>query len=189
MTDLQTVYKEETSGRRYHVPIVSKKESIPSAPEATDVVTLDLNKPLTKGEFKKLSDSLKALYIKHLREKYGVTLTQIANMLEYTPSHFSAGIISKLNLNKLFKTRAMQTRTQKKEWNKFLCYTESSEADTQKPSLKKSTSADTMCCSCSFILKGELQLKDITERIQAMVSDGTPCTISVSIDVSNEKGW
>lgn len=191
MTDLQEVYKAETTGRHYHVPIVSKKGSTFKEPPAEEVVYVNLNEPIKRDEFKKLSDSSKAMYITHLRERYEVTATQIAEMLGYNPCHFSAYIVSPLNLKGLFKRRAKPSRKQISEWKKFLntdVIQEVNSPTSPTPTLKKETAPLAMFCNCSFTLKGELRVSDIAAKIQAMVADGTPCSISVAINSIDENG-
>lgn len=186
--DLHEVYKAETVGKHYHVPIVSKKGGTFQEPPAEEVVSVNLNEPIKKEEFRKLSDSSKIMYIKHLRERYEVTATQIAEMLGYNPCHFSAYIVSPLNLKGLFKHRAKPSRKQISEWKKFLIANETTAEANSSPVLKKETPPLTMFCNCSFTLKGELRVSDIAAKIQAMVADGTPCSISVAINSIDENG-
>lgn len=182
MSDIQEVYKEDTIGRRYHTPIISKKGGTFKEPKPETPITVNVKSPISLEEFRKLTDSLKIIYIKSLREQYGATSTQIAEMLGYSPSHFSK-IVSKLGLVGLFSRGGRLSKKQKSEWNKFL---KSGEINRQehvvtKQILKKEESPAAMFCNCSFKLKGELKVEDITNKIRAMVSDGTPCSISISI--------
>lgn len=179
MTEIEEVYREDTIGRRYHTPIKSKKGTAYKEPPPAEVVSVKLNAPMNRDEFKKLNDSLKVTYIQHLRKVFGCTSTQIAEMLGYNPSHFST-LISKLNLKGLFKGRP--TKKQVTAWKKFLKSAEPAAENTVKPELKKQEAPMAMFCNCSFTLKGELKVSDIAERIKAMVSDGTPCQISIAIN-------
>lgn len=81
MTEIQEVYKEDTSGRRYHAPTLSKKGERYKEPPSEPPVTVNIKRPMRRDEFRRLSDSLKAIYIKSLCEQYQATATQIANML------------------------------------------------------------------------------------------------------------
>lgn len=184
ITDIQEVYKEDTVGRKYHTPIITKKNNnIPAEPPATEAITINLNAPISRNEFKKISDSLKILYIKNIRQKYGASAGQIAQMLGYTQSHFSTAVVTRLNLKGLFRSRPKQTKKQQTEWKKFL---KNGIEDQKAPTTKSSVPA--MFCNCSFTLKGELRMSDISERIHAMVADGTPCSISVAINALDKHG-
>ena len=102
MTEIEEVYREDTIGRRYHTPTKSKKGTIHRDEPASEMVSLNLNSPMDKEEFKKLTDSLKVIYIQHLRKTFGCTSTQIAEMLGYSSCHFSR-LMSNLNQKGLFK--------------------------------------------------------------------------------------
>lgn len=180
MTEIQEVYKEDTIGRRYHVPTKSKRGTVFRTEPPSDVVSLDLNTPINKEEFKNLTDSLKVIYIQHLRKTFCCTSTQIAEMLGYNVSHFST-LVSKLNLKGLFK-KGRPNKKQIAAWKKFLKKTEPETETVFKPELKRHEAPMAMFCDCSFTLKGELRVSDIAERIQSMVSDGTPCQISIAIN-------
>ena len=184
MTDIQEAYAEDTVGRKYHAPIKSKRLS-ESKGENGDVTTLNLNEPMTKEEFRKLSDTLKVMYVRNLHQTYGVTMKQIAEMLGYNVSHFSSSVITRLNLKGMFKGRK-PTQKQLALWKKFLKQGESVCEAPMKQELKCNSAPPAMVCNCSFTLKGELKAQDIAERIHSMVADGTLCSISVAIDALNE---
>lgn len=184
MTDIQEVYMEDTVGRKYRAPIVSKRAG-ESKGENGEMTTLNLNEPISKSEFRKLSDALKVMYIQNLHKTYGVTMKQIAEMLGYNVSHFSSSVISRLNLKGQFKGRR-PTQKQLALWKKFLKSAEPVHETQTKQELKRNSIPPAMVCNCSFTLKGELKVQDIAERIHAMVADGTPCSISVAIDALNE---
>lgn len=180
MTELEEVYREDTIGRRYHTPTKSKKGTVIREEPPSEVSSLNLNTPISKEEFRNLSDSLKVIYIQHLRKTFCCTSAQMADMLGYNQSHFST-LVSKLNLKGLFK-KGRPNKKQKAEWRKFLKSSEIVSDDTPKPELKKQSAPMAMICDCSFTLKGELRVSDIAERIRSMVSDGTPCQISIAIN-------
>lgn len=182
--EVKQVYKEDTVGRKYHIPIISKKQAEDKGDNG-ELMTLNVNKPMSKDEFRQLSDSLKVMYIQHLRKTYGVTMTQIADMLGYNVSHFSSKIISRLNLRGQFRGHR-PTKKQLALWKKFLKSGETESKPQQKQELKRTDTPLAMFCNCSFTLKGELKVQDIAERIHAMVADGTPCSISVAIDAIND---
>lgn len=187
MTDIEEVYREDTIGRRYHVPTKTKKGTVQREEPPSEVISLQLNSPMSKEEFKNLTDSLKIVYIRHLRKTFSCTQAQVAAMLGYNSSHFST-MVSKLNQKGLFKRGEQPTRKQITAWNKFLKSASNASDDVIKPELKNHDAPLTMFCNCSFTLRGELSVSDISERIKAMVSDGTPCQISIAINAldSNE---
>lgn len=186
MTDIEEVYRDDTIGRRYHVPTKSKKGTVLRKEPPSEVVSLQLNSPMSREEFNKLTDSLKVIYLKHLRETFACTSTQVAEMLGYNTSHFST-LTSKLNQKGLFKRGERPTKKQVVAWNKFLKSAESSSEKVFKSEFKKQDSPMSMFCNCSFTLKGELSVADISERIKAMVVDGTPCQISIAINALEDK--
>lgn len=182
MTEIQEVYKEDTVGRKYFRPIINKKlaDSIGSNGK---VKTLKFNRPMPKSEFKNLNDDLKIIYLKYLRETYGATLTQVAEMLGYNVSYFSSKFVSRLKLKGLFKGHPSQEQAAR--WEEFL--------QNGNPEKQKKTEEAVVCpeppsasfCDCSFTLKGGLKTSDIVKRVQAMVDEGTPCIISVSVSALN----
>lgn len=183
--EVKQVYQEDTVGRKYHTPIISKKQTKDKGDNG-ELMTLNVNKPMSKEEFRQLSDSLKVMYIQHLRKTYGVTMTQIADMLGYNVSHFSSKIISRLNLRGQFRGRR-PTKKQLALWKKFLKSGETESEPPKKQELKRTDTPLAMFCNCSFTLKGELKVQDIAERIHAMVADGTLCSISVAIDAIDKE--
>ena len=184
MTEIQEVYQEDTSGRRYRTPIITKGGYTYKMPPIDEPTTISLKKPMTRDEFKGLSDSLKVIYITHLKEQYGCTATQIAKMLGYSSNYFSKKIVSALNLSGVFKRGGRVSKKQLAAWNKFLKNETEKPASSTSPkqTLKQESAPATMFCSCSFTLKGELKVSDIADRISAMVADGTQCSISIAID-------
>lgn len=181
MTEIEKAYKEDTIGRRYHTPTKSKNGTINREEPPSEIVRLQLNTPINKEDFKKLTDSLKVIYLQHLRKTFACTSTQIAKMLGYSSSHFST-LVSKLNQKGLFKKGKRPTKKQMMAWKKFLENADTASENVFKPELKKQDVPMSMFCNCSFTLKGELSVSDISERIKAMVSDGTPCQISIAIN-------
>lgn len=180
-TEIKEVYKDDTVGRRYHIPTKSKKGTVLRKEPPSEVVSLQLNSPMNKDEFNKLTDSLKVIYLKHLRQTFACSSIQVAQMLGYNSSHFCT-LTSKLNQKGLFQKGKKPTKKQKIAWNKFLQGTEPAAEGVFKPELKKHETPMSMFCNCSFTLKGELSVSDISERIKAMVVDGTPCQISIAIN-------
>ena len=185
MTEIQEAYKEDTIGRRYHAPILSKKNDLHNNAKAEDPVTLNLNKPMGRSEFKGLSDSLKTLYIKHLRDKYNVTMVQMAEMLGYSTSGFH-NIVSGLKLNGIFKRDGAPNNKKNNdaEWNSFLNNGDNPAKNEKRKAndmVRKNKSLGV--CDCSFTVKGAMNVSEISEMISAMVTDGTTCVINVAIEV------
>lgn len=180
VTDIQEVYREDTIGRRYHTPTKSKRGAVLREEPPSEVLSLNLNAPIDKEEFRNLSDSLKVIYIQHLRKTFCCTSAQVASMLGYNHSHFST-LVSKLNQKGLFK-KGRPNKKQIAAWKKFLKGSEPASENVLKPELKKQDAPAAMFCDCSFTLKGELRVSDIADRIKSMVSDGTQCQISIAIN-------
>lgn len=184
--EIQTAYKEDTVGRHYHTPIVTKRSPIrmekPSPP-----VIFSLNKPIGRDDFKKLSDETKVMYIKHLKEKYNATAGQIAEMLGYNRGYFSKGFITPLGINDLFPKGGKVSKKQIAGWKMFLKSKESTESEpaaefTTSSEVKPAeTTAENTFCDCSFTLKGKLKVLEIAKKINAMVEDGVECLISIAI--------
>ena len=178
MTEIQEAYRDDTIGRRYHIPIVSKKNTTIKC-DVGDIVSINLDEPIGKEGFNKLSSTSQATYIKHIHERFGVTTEQVAAMLGYSPAHFRSAIIGKLKLQGVFKRNGRPSKKQLAAWKKFLSTgtpaTDSSISEATKVELKKKSPPPTMFCDCSFTLKGELSVSDIASKIQALVADGTQC--------------
>lgn len=187
MTEIEEVYRDDTIGRRYHTPTKSKKGTVCRQEPPSEVISLQLNSPMNKEEFSKLTDSLKVIYLQHLRKTFACSSTQVAEMLGYNSSHFCT-LTSKLNQKGLFQRGKRPTKKQIMAWNKFLKNSEPHSENVFKPELKKQDAPMSMFCNCSFTLKGELSVSDISERIKAMVSDGTPCQISIAINAIEDNG-
>ena len=118
--ELKNAYHEDTTGRAYH-PHTATKPPVnftdPNGEKETQCVHLD--EPMKKEEFAKLNDTLKKLYIEHLRKKYNARQTDIAAMLGYDRAYFG-----KLCIKLGFKPRKGPYKPKKTEeverWNEFL---------------------------------------------------------------------
>ena len=210
MNEIHEVYKEDTVGRRYHVPIVSKKMQTKLDDGGGEIICINLNKRMSKQEFSRLSDSMKAMYIRNLNENYGASKSQIAETLGYSSRNMS-NIISKLGLKSLFK-RGRQSKRDAELWEQFTreAVNSNNESINQELTLSNATNSDmvsvenkentisnakeqgtelsqTKLSEFSFVLRGKLRAQDIAERIHAMVADGTMCSIVVSVAL-NEHG-
>lgn len=207
MNEIHEVYKEDTVGRRYHVPIVSKKMQTTFDDGGGEIICINLNKRMSKQEFSHLSDSMKAMYIRNLNENYGAAMSQIAEMLGYSSRNMS-NIVSKLGLKSLFK-RGRQSKFDAKLWEQFTqeAAIPNNENIDRESSLYNSTNSDTVAVDderntmsnakeprveplltrlseFSFTLRGKLRAQDIADRIHAMVADGTMCSVVVSVNLN-----
>jgi predicted transcriptional regulator len=116
--DIREAYEEDTVGRKYHNSITSKNNNYGMKTEAGNCTTLQLNEPMTWTQFKKLSDSLKIMYLKHLREKYNVNISLLAKMFGVVPSTVFK-LCQRLGFYELL-TRTYMTKAEKQAWNEFV---------------------------------------------------------------------
>ena len=192
--EIKEVYQEDTTGRKYRAPIVSKrKRDVERVEENGEVATVKLTEPMNRSEFEELPGSLKTMYIKHLHDVYGVSMTQLANMLGIPYITFRRKM-DKLDVKGVFsKGRNMQSKKQIKEWNKFLSLKKDVE-DSSKVILKTEDKivdtkpqANNLSLSvndCVFSLTGELNAQDIARKISAMVNDGVFCNVKIQIEAA-----
>lgn len=204
-TEIRDVYNEDTIGRRYHIPIVTKKNNSNRHQVSEPPVTVNVKAPMCKKEFKQLPPSLQAEYIKGLRQNYDATATQIGEMLGYTQGYIYK-VIKKLGLSSMFPAGGRTSREQKKNWKLFLSqlsdasdideqtktqgrkiYTEPAPLTFPKPLNRCDLQADTTFKQCSFVLTGALDVGDVCRKISAMVPNGTPCEVSIRISKTTDK--
>ena len=197
--DIQEVYQEDTIGRKYYTPIVSKKNTYSKPPKPAQVSTFNFNKPMSRDEFLKLDKSLQVMYIKYLNEQYGATAVQISEMLGYSVKLFRDKVMNPLGLKGCFKRGGRMSKEKMDRWQSFLgdkqeSATKPKESKPKKKQTKKQstpqnkkTEPNTVMSpvSCSFIVKGKLKADEIARRISVLVSDGTECEINVQVDVLN----
>lgn len=197
--EIRDVYNEDTIGRKYRTPIVTKKNNSNKHQVSEPLVTVNVKAPMRKEEFKQLPPSLQAEYIKGLRQNYDATATQIGEMLGYAQGYIH-DIIKKLGLCSLFPVGGRKSEEQKKNWELFVSrlsdvpnaneqtkkqerkiYTEPAPLPFPKPLNRCDLQADTTFKQCSFVLTGALDIGDICRKISAMVPNGTPCEVSIRI--------
>ena len=193
--EIREVYEEDTIGRKYHPPIVSKKWTTPvKEEEHGEVFTLRFDRPMSDEEFQELNNELKSLYLKHLKNRYNVSMGQIADMLGI---HYSTlkRRIENVELCGVFpKGNNNQTKEQEKEWEKFLnVETEDvSDSEPEKEASEQQQYTSTLVpnytqiipmrvSEVTFKATGILNVSDISKKISSMIDDGTVCEISVSI--------
>lgn len=192
--EIRDCYNEDTVGRKYHASITTKKGIGNLKGESSEPITMNLNKPMKWKEFKQLTDSMKVMYLKHLVTTYGVNGVEVRNMLGVSNSYFYANVITKMSLTGLFGSgRAGKTAEQEKAWCKFLGEAEEPVVESlpepiEEPIEEPITEAPTptaTVCSFKFTQSGCLNIDELVKRITAMVSEGTPCTLKVSLSVES----
>lgn len=208
--EIRDVYNEDTIGRKYRTPIVTKKNNSNKHQVSEPLVTVNVKAPMRKEEFKQLPPSLQAEYIKGLRQNYDATATQIGEMLGYAQGYIH-DIIKKLGLCSLFPVGGRKSGEQKRNWEVFVSQLSEPNADEQVetkgrkiytepapfsfPSGFKNKSIENSCVpqsdttfkQCSFVLTGALDVGDICRKIGTMVPNGTPCEISIRISKNTDK--
>ena len=127
--EMERLYYTETNGKRIRSnkavrnkkklsgdTFISKKELKKKA----EVNTVNLNKPMTYAELKKLDDGMLAIYINHLRETFGVSNIQLAEMLG-APSNGVVGAYCRSHGVPQVGSGPVKTQTaeQRKAWDKF----------------------------------------------------------------------
>lgn len=192
--EIREVYQEDTVGRKYRVPIVSKNKDVGTVESKQEPITLKLNQPMSYDEFKLLSDDLKIMYVKHLRQCYKATRFHVAEALGINPSTVSHRIIEGLGLKGLFCKGPQMNAEQKKAWDKFMGKREESTpteavedvkpVETETIEVHPVNPVDTAeVCSFHFMQKGRLNMYEFCKRLNSMISEGTDCVITVRVDV------
>ena len=209
--EIRDIYNEDTIGRKYHAPIVTKKNNSDRWQTPEPPVTVNVKKPMCKKEFKQLPSSLQAEYIKSLKQNYDATATQIGEMLGYAQGYIH-DVIKKLGLSSLFPAGGRKSSEQHKNWELFLSQlSDASDTDEQTkkqerkiytepaplsfPAGFKDMSSKNRCVpqpdttfkQCSFVLTGALDVGDICRKISAMVPNGTSCEVSIRISKTTNK--
>jgi len=83
-----------------------------------EVMSCRMNEPMSWKEFKKLPTDVQALYIIHLRDKYGARNTDIAKMMGVERSYLSRHISA--NLPKLKKSPGGASKFEDPRWTNFI---------------------------------------------------------------------
>lgn len=199
--DYKSVYNEDTFGKKIHIPIKTP-QPIKSEKELKErngeVMTINLNKPMTKAQFYSLSDYNKKLYIQILREKYQPTNKDIAAMLKIDNS--TLGKIAK-DIGCPNPDRHKRSYEQVKAWHEFLNGGKATPTETApvaeqppepptppKPEPKESK-YDFRCNSVCFETTGELDAVKLYKQITTMFPEGTLCKVNIRIEaISAETG-
>lgn len=194
--DVQEVYQEDTQGRRYHViPISQRRTPVGGKPKGGEIKTINLNTPITRKEFNKMSDDSKRMYIQNIHNAFGCTQGQLSQMLGFTTSYFNQ-VLKRLGIGKEFKRGYKPTAEQRALWQKFI----NSDADELPHSVKISESTtqtpnntvDTEIVpttkaldgfSFSFEKTGNFNPNEILGLLKFLVPDGKNCSIKLSVEV------
>lgn len=186
--DIRESYKEDTIGRKHHTSIITKpKERIEDTPEK--IHTVYLNRPILWKEFKKLPNSLKKMYIEHLRDTYHASQTEIRAMLTCGAATIHR-CFTELNLIGTFpRGNAKKTKKQIKAWNAFLNNTETTEDSTpatptehlKGPESNTKPNSTTIIQNFSFTQSGPFNMDEFIKKIAAFITEGEECTITLNM--------
>jgi hypothetical protein len=189
--EIRECYREDTIGRKYHTPIVTKNRPMRINGENGDVTTLALDKPMTWDEFKGLSDSLKTTYIVHLVDKYNVGVNELCEMLGCARCTLYQRVTKPLSLGELFKTGHRMSKDEIIAWSEFLNPTEKLEKceDNTSENIEKCEETEVVAptepsfdvLKGKFILSGEFNMNKLTTLISALVNEGDNCMVTVTI--------
>lgn len=189
--ELNECYNEDTVGRKWRVPIITKRAPINTNRKASEPITMNLNKPMRWNELKTLSSGMQKMYLEHLLNNYNVKRKEIAGMLGITQCTLRR-IFHELGLP-VGGVGTSYVDTTKKPWDEFIAANET--VENTEPIIEEVTEevveefiedvtipVETLACdSVKFSITGELNSYDISHKISAMIPDGTPCHISVKI--------
>lgn len=177
--DIREVYREDTIGRKYHTNITTKK-SPESKVEPSEPVTINVNKPMKYDEFKKLNDSLKLVYINSLIENYNITIKDLCEMFGCSYATAHTKIIKKLNLLGLFgKGNNHKTKEQVLKWDSFLYGGENNAVDNTVDAAP--VEPNMRLIDFKLILEGKFDVDEVTSKLSALVQNGTPCEITITV--------
>ncbi len=150
------------------------------------VMTYQMNRPMSYKEFKKLPDDLKEKYLACLVDRFGVSLTEIARMMDVSTNT----IYSVVHRKKFTKVRSERgrrklTEAQAVDWAEFLSQLESvADAASEEPAPTVEAPVDTapverLIAPTSFSLEfnGKLSLGELVCAVQRVLGrtefDGT----------------
>lgn len=85
-----------------------------------DVVSVNLNSPMSWKEFKALPADLQTEYIKHLRGTYHANATKISDMFQISPQTLKKHLDAK-GVEVKFQAGKSMAAYQLDKWNKFVC--------------------------------------------------------------------
>jgi hypothetical protein len=176
-TELREAYTEDTVGRKYHVPIVSKREAKPANADAGPLRTLNLNKPMNKEQFAALPANLKRDYIVHLITEHGARRADIANMLGYSTSAFS---YTCTNLGIPRPTHKPKQASE--EWKAFISGYASAEAAPVEEEIKDSKTTSAACKTATVTFE-DATLDEVVRSLSHLTLGQRVKSISVSVEV------
>ncbi len=185
--EIREVYNEDTRGRKYHTPIVTKKDPRFKA-ESGPVTSIDLNAPMTWTEFKALPDTLKIKYLEHLRDYYRANMSTIARMFGITQPTLQP-IVNKLGLKGTFSRAPRVLRDNDlAKWNTFLnSGKDDSEANVvddfkeEQTPIETESSGSMKFTGCTFSFEGKFNVQDIVKKLSVCIDEGTECRIRISM--------
>ena len=185
--DIRDCYREDTVGRKYHASITTKKGIGDIKGEVSEPMSMNLHKPMKWKEFKALSDSMKRMYLEHLVATYSVTCSEIADMLEISHGYFYHAINQKLKFNGYaVNGRNAQTKEQRKAWSEFIGKVDIvPEEAAEEVEVVEDVTCTAPVNSFKFSQTGKLNTDELINRITALVSEGTNCTVRVSLTVES----
>lgn len=192
--EIKTTYQEDTRNRHYHQNIITKpKPRLEDTPG--EVHSLQLNKPMVWKEFKELTDNLKRMYIKHLRDTYRASGIEVRLMLGCSPAHFHRTLTS-LDLIGVFPKGKTPKRTkqEQRDWETFLNSNEKIKSlhklnDEVKPDNYDNTDSrlngpnkiSAKINEINFTQSGPFDFKEFTKRLEAFLIEGSNYVITVKI--------
>ena len=170
-----------------------------------DVHTVELGKPISYTEFKKLPESLGIEYITHIIKTYKANYTWISEMFGCSVGTVR-NILSAPPYNIKIKRGGRNSDIARKEWLEFISgddtkvsetASESSEQDKipieveaekieAETTTPKSERPKMQFRNCSLEFSGKFDTGRILNTLNAIVVDG--CNVTVKIDVSFEEG-
>lgn len=200
--EVRECYKEDTIGRKYHAPIVTKNKPAVVDGECGEVESLQLKKPMQYKEFSELNDELKKIYLTHLRDTYHTTQGRVCEMLGISQSYFWKKVITPLNLYGMYSgVKRKLDEDERAAWNNFLnpaieepleetaeAVEESTVDNTEEVVVSEPTPTATTT-RLSFRMCGPLNAVEIARKIATMIEPGTHCTVDVDIRARGDGGY
>ena len=174
--DLEEIYKEETQGKRIHIPIRTKS-SLQKRKEIIKMNTYNLHAPMNKSEFLALPDDLKIEYLTWLESTFRVSTYEIStDMLGYKDGSALGRLKKRLGMKTTHYHKSTRSPEQTLAWHTFI-------NSTSKPKLepKHETSNKLKVKHLTFLIEGEYNPDELIKRLNAFINPGDKVQITLNI--------
>lgn len=155
-----------------------------------EVVTMNLNTPVTWAEFKSYSGSLQKEYVEHLVSEYGVNMTKLAEMFGCSTATMKKQF-SSVGIDINFKAGNSMSKEALGMWSLFLsghfsppertCENNHTECD------ERGCNGTMAVTHFTISFSGKISVNDIANTLRSMFVDGATGSVQISCDLTQSK--